>query len=290
MAIEALPPPGPELEHEHHGAEHLLLDELTERLDTLRLFNEQDESSADAVLERFGSQGPVEDTMLHELSGTAPLRHPDRFEEAHRRTMRALEVFDRNATKPPSKLRIAKFLKRPASKAVQLLIIVVVRTHQKRAIGSIRALYALRESNAVVGSPEHAMLQNARNQMDVLIPDLTKPTNGLPTFLATGAIISGTVSLVQRGLQHEVGRAIIAACFLIVAIASFWCVLRAAALARRRTRIALDATLLALWETIGDAGSPPKDQSRMFATAAAVILVLVWIVLPILVAMIVRLA
>lgn len=134
------------------------------------------------------------------------------------------------------------------------------------------------------------MLQTARNQMDVLIPDLTKPTNGLPTFLAGGALISGSVSLIQRGLQHELGRAIIAVGFLIVAIASFWCVLRAAALARRRTRIALDATLSALWETIGDAGSPPKDQSRMFATGAAVILVLVWIVLPVVVAMIVRLA
>lgn len=136
MAIEAVTPP----EHEHENAEHLLLDELTERLDTLRWFNEQDEASADAVLKRFGSQGPVKDQMLHELSGTAPLRHPEQFEEAHRRAMRALEVFDRNATKLPGKLRIVKFLRPVAAHIVQLLITVVVRTHQKRTIGSMRAL------------------------------------------------------------------------------------------------------------------------------------------------------
>ncbi|MEO6473168.1 MAG: hypothetical protein ABIR57_14300, partial [Aeromicrobium sp.] len=270
-------------------AEHLLIDELSERLDTLRLFNESDELNADEILERFGSQGPVEDNMLHELSGTAPLKHPDRFEEAHRRAMRALEVFDRNATKLPGKLRTFKFLRPLAARVVQILITVVVRSHQKRTINSMRALYAMREANAVVSSPEHSMLQNARNQMDVLIPDLTKPTNSLPTFLAGGALISGSFSMIQRGLHDEAGRAVIAVGFVIIALASFWSVLRAAAIARRRTRISLDATLTALWETIGDAGSPPKDQSRLFATGAAVLLVVVWIVIPVAIAMIVTL-
>lgn len=63
--------------------------------------------------------------------------------------------------------------------------------------------------------------------------------------------------------------------------------LRAAALVRRRTRTALDASLKALWETIGDAGSPPKDQSRLLATIAALLLALVWIVIPVLIALVV---
>lgn len=280
MAIDRATP-------ERAGADHLLLDELSERLDTLRLFTTRDESRANDVLEHFGSQGPVEDQMLHELSSKSALLHPDRFEEAHRGAMRAIEVFDRNGSRPPANLRIIKPLRRPAGRIVQVLIRIVVRMHQKRLIRDIRTLYALREANSAIGTPEHLMLETARKQMDGLIPQLSRNTTGLPAFLLGGAVISGSISLIQRGLQDEVGRAAIAFLFVVIAIASFWCVLRAAALARRRTRIALDASLKALWETIGDAGSPPRDQSRLFAVIAAILLVLVWIVLPVFVALIV---
>jgi len=283
MAIEhaaRVPPPGDD-------NEQLLIDELSERLDTLRLFRVKDEEKANDVLEHFGSQGPVEDQMLRELSSNAPLRHPDRFEEAHRGAMRAIEVFDRNGARPPSKLRTIRPLRRPAARVVQVLIRIVVRMHQKRLIRDMRTLYALREANCAVDTPEHSMLETARKQMEGVILDLSRNTTGLPAFLLGGAAISGTLSLIQRGLNDERGRLAIAALFAIIGIASFWCVLRAAAIARRRTRIALDASLKALWETIGDAGTPPKDQSRLFATIAAILLGLVWIVIPVLFALIV---
>lgn len=267
--------------------EHLLIDELSERLDTLRLFTVKDEARANDVLEKFGSQGPVEDQMLRELSSKRPLCHPDRFEEAHRGAMRAIEVFDRNGARPPAKLRTLKILQRPASRVVQVLIRIVVRLHQKRLIRDMHTLYALREANCATGTPEQLMLTTARTQMAGLIPGLSRNTTGLPAFLLGGAVISGTFSLIQRGLKDEWGRLAIGVLFVIIAIASFWCVLRAAALARRRTRIALDASLKALWETIGDAGSPPRDQSRLFATIAAILLALVWIVIPVLIALIV---
>jgi len=51
---------------------------------------------ADAILEQFGAKGKVESEMLDQLGARrAPLQYPDRFEEAHRTAMRALEVFDR---------------------------------------------------------------------------------------------------------------------------------------------------------------------------------------------------
>jgi hypothetical protein len=37
--------------------EHLLLDELSDRLDTLKLFTTNDEQRADAILEQFGAKG-----------------------------------------------------------------------------------------------------------------------------------------------------------------------------------------------------------------------------------------
>lgn len=284
MAIDHAAAPGTPGE----DPEHLLLDELSERLDTHRLFTVEDEARANDVLEKFGSQSKAEEEMLLELSSKAPLAHPDRFEEAHRGAMRAIEVFDRNGARVPGKLRVFKPLRRPASRVVQLLIRIIVRWHQKRLIRDMYMLYALREANSSIGTPQHLMLESARKQMEGLIPSLTRPITGLPAFLIGGAAISGTISLIQRGLQHDAGRIAIAALFLVIAISSFWCVLRAAAIARRRTRIALDASLLALWETIGDAGTPPKDRSRMFATIAAILLALVWIVLPILIALIVR--
>lgn len=273
---------------EQAGDRNLLLDELSERLDTLRLFRVKDESKANDVLEQFGSQGPIEDQMLLELSSKAPLRHPDRFEEAHRGAMRALEVFDRNGPRPPSQLRVIKPLKRPADMLVQLLIRIVVRMHQKRLIREMHTLYAMREANSPVGTPEHMMLETARKQMDGLIPELSRHTTGLPAFVVGGAAISGTFSVIQRGLQHDVGRIAVACVFLVIALVSFWAVLRAAAIARRRTRIALDDSLNALWETLGDAGSPPRDRSRMFATIGAILLALVWIVIPVLVALVVK--
>ena len=77
---------------------------------------------------------------------------------------------------------------------------------------------------------------------------------------------------------------LVAAAFAALALGGFWCILQAAAIARRRTRIALDQPLRALWETIGAAGHPPKDQSRQFATYAALLLVLGWIVVPVAIA------
>jgi hypothetical protein len=73
----------------------------------------------------------------------------------------------------------------------------------------------------------------------------------------------------------------VAAVFALLAFGAFWCILQAAGIARRRTRIALDQPLRALWETIGSAGHPPRDQSRQFATYAVILLVLAWIVVPV---------
>jgi hypothetical protein len=76
--------------------------------------------------------------------------------------------------------------------------------------------------------------------------------------------------------------------FAALALSGFWCILKAAAIARRRTRIALDQPLHALWQTIGAAGHPPRDHSRQFATYAVILLVLAWIVVPIAIAFAVR--
>ena len=59
-----------------------------------------------------------------------------------------------------------------------------------------------------------------------------------------------------------------------------WSALYAAGVARRRIRLTTDQPMKALWETIGAAGSPPKDASYSFAVLAIVLLVLLWILVP----------
>ena len=84
--------------------EHLLLDELSDRLETLKLIRTDDEQRADAILEQFGAKGKVESEMLDQLSARAPLQYPDRFEEAHRtvdaraRGLRSQRARDRRRT------------------------------------------------------------------------------------------------------------------------------------------------------------------------------------------------
>jgi hypothetical protein len=261
-------------------SERLLLDELSDRLDTLKIFRARGDERSGEILEQFGAQGPVESQMLEQLGDRAPLRHPDRFEEAHRSVMHALEVYDRNAARQPSSLRVGP-LKPAASFFVQLLIRVVVRDHQRSVVGHLRELYALRESASAPGTPESRVLWAARRQADRLAPGLDKKSGGLPAFVLGGAVLSGVTSILQRATRNGALLLAIAAVVATLALAAFWCVLTAAAIARRRTRICLDGPLRALWETIGSAGDPPRDRSRQFAIYAAILLVLAWIVVPV---------
>jgi hypothetical protein len=261
-------------------AETLLIDDLSDRLESLQMLRGGDTAQSEAMLEAFGSSGPIEDQMLKELSSKVSLLHPSRFDQAHRRAMRALEVFDRNGPRPPSTLKVPGLLKPVADKIVQILITVIVRSFQKRLVSHLRQLYALREANSPVGSDEYQMLATARIQVDAIAPDLNKTSLPLPAFLVGGAAISGTLSFLGDSLTSDIGRFCFAAGFLIVGLGVFWCVLKAAGIARSRGHIAIDASFQALWEVIGDAGEPPKDQARMFAVVATILLLTIWLVVP----------
>jgi hypothetical protein len=290
---DAIRPEVASAEGEIAKTEHLLLDELSDRLDTLKLFTTNDEQRADAILEQFGAKGQVESDMLEQLGARAPLQYPDRFEEAHRTAMRALEVFDRNAARPPSNLKVGP-LEPVASYVVQLLIRIIVRDYQKTVVAQIRQLYARRWANSERGSPEFGMLRLARVEVERVAPDFQRKSLGVPTFLLGGAALSGVASVFQGLLAKAVHNGallvIVAGVFAALALSGFWCILKAAAIARRRTRIALDQPLHALWQTIGAAGHPPRDHSRQFATYAVILLALAWIVVPIAIAYAVRAA
>jgi hypothetical protein len=267
--------------------ERLLLDELSERLDTLKLLRAGDDEQAGAVLEQFGARGKVEAEILEQLGLRVPLQHPERFAEAHRTAMHALEVFDRNSARPPSSLRAGP-LRPVASPVVQLVVRIIVSSYARTVARQLRELYTRRWAASEPGTREFAMLRLARLEMERVAPALENKATGVPTFLVGGAAVSGIASVLQglllKAANNDVVLVAIAAVFSAVALGAFWCILTAAATARRRTRLALDQPLRALWQTIGGAGRPPHDQSRQFAIYAIVVLLIAWLVVPVAIA------
>src|SRR4051812_7370910 len=151
-------PPTVDGENVIEKTERLVLDELTERLDTLKLLRAGGDDAANDVLEQFGAKGKVEVDMLEELSARAPLAHPERFEEAHRTAMRALEVFDRNGGRRPSTLKAGMLAPLPAP-GVEEPLRVIVRGRPKTGIHRVAPLFAPRAAEPGFGGPGVMMLR-----------------------------------------------------------------------------------------------------------------------------------
>ncbi len=267
-----------------NGSDDQGMDELVlDRIDALRVLRADTVEEKGALLEQIAGSGKVEQAIVSELSKVRPLWRPDRFEEAHRLAMRSLEVLDRNGARA-AKLPSIGPLKPIAGYVVGLLTRWVVKGHQNSLIGSIRKLYERREANATWGSPEHVMLRRARIDATRVEPAFRGNPLGLPTFLLGGAILSSVVTGIQSFLrwafEGALGIVILAVVLTLVFVGLAWSALYAAGVARRRIRLTTDQPMKALWETIGAAGTPPKDASYSFAVIAIVLLVLLWVLVP----------
>ena len=257
--------------------ERLVLDELTERLDTLKLLRAAattrpttcSSSSAPGARSKSTCSGRSSRACSPGVSGTVRRGAPHR--------VRALEVFDRNGGRRPSTLK-AGVLTPIAAPVVQQLVRIIVRGYQKTVIDRLARLYARREANLVVGTPEFMMLRMART----LKPTGSRPASrrqrsGLPTFLVGGAAVSAVGSSLQGLVVAAIGSPvvllIVAGVFAALALAAFWCIFQAAAIARRRAPSVLIARCAHLG-TGGCGGSPPRERkTRQFATYAVLLLV-----------------
>lgn len=56
--------------------------------------------------------------------------------------------------------------------------------------------------------------------------------------------------------------------------------LQGAAVARRRSRLIMSLPLAALWETVGEAGNPPRDAATLFGAIALILTGLAWLIIP----------
>jgi hypothetical protein len=270
--------------HAHQGDGRLTIDDLTDRIDALRVLRADNPDEAGRVLEELGGRGKPEQDIVDQLAKIRPLWRPDRFEEAHRVAMRSLEVLDRNGARNARMPRMGP-LKPIAEWATQQVTRYIVRSHQNTVIDRIRKLYERREANSVWGSAEHVMLRRARINAVQVEGGFKSKALGLPTFLLGGAFLSSIIGALGRAVSNAIHSRIGVIVFTLAAglvLAGLsWVVLFSAGVARRRIHLSLDQPLQALYETVGACGNPPRDESTSFAVFALVFLALSWVVIPI---------
>jgi len=258
-------------------------DLLIDQIDSLRVLRADSDEEKGRLLEQIGGKGLVEQEMVAQMSAVKPLHHPDRFEEAHRIMMRGIEVLDRNGPRPAKVPNVGP-LRPVAQWLVQQVSRWIIKSHLNRLTGRICGLYEKREANSDWGTREHAMLRRARLDARRVQVSASGSALGLPTFLLGGAaltsVASGLQSLARIAMDSTLGVSILGFITVFVLGALSWVALFSAGVARRRIRLSTDQPMKALWETIGAAGKPPRDESYNFAAYAIILLVLAWIVVP----------
>lgn len=256
---------------------------LVDQIDALRVLRADTDEEKGRLLEQIGGKGLVEQEMVSQMSAIKTLHHPDRFEEAHRIMMRGIEVLDRNGPRPSTVPNVGP-LRPIAQWLVQQVTRWIVKSHLNRLTTRICGLYEKREANSDWGTREHAMLRRARLDARRVQANSSGNALGLPTFLLGGAaltsIASGLQSLTRSAMDSTMGVSILGFIAVFVLGALSWVALYSAGVARRRIRLSTDQPMKALWETIGAAGRPPRDESYNFAVYAIILLVLAWIVVP----------
>ena len=256
---------------------------LVDQIDALRVLRADTDEEKGRLLEQIGGKGLVEQEMVSQMSAIKPLHHPDRFEEAHRIMMRGIEVLDRNGPRPSTVPNVGP-LRPIAQWLVQQVTRWIVKSHLNRLTTRICGLYEKREANSDWGTREHAMLRRARLDARRVQANSSGNALGRPTFLLGGAaltsIASGLQSLTRSAMDSTLGVSILGFIAVFVLGALSWVALYSAGVARRRIRLSTDQPMKALWETIGAAGRPPRDESYNFAVYAIILLVLAWIVVP----------
>ena len=262
--------------------ERAVSEHLVDPAEAVRLLLAKD-TDRGAMIERYSHTGNAERDIAAELEMIVPLAQPELFVEAHRSTLYAIEVLDRNGGRPPTLPRLGP-LRPLASIIVGLLTRWIANGHQRRLITAMRRLYERREAMTAPGSPEHSMLMRARLQTSRLEGDYRGASAALPAFIVGGAAFSTMTGVAERiffGISSSVVWRIVFGVLLVsIMFGLGWSVLRAAAVARRRIRMTTDAPSELLWAVIGSCGKPPRDQSYAFAAVAMAITMISWLAVP----------
>ncbi len=253
-------------------------------LERLKLLGGNDDEIA-KFLDSIEVTSPRERELLYEISRTRPLAHPDLFPQAHRNMAEALESLARHGyrgTRAGARLG-------PLAVVVRWGVMLVARylviSHIRNTATQIRNLYMMREIQAVPGTPERLALNRARIDADRMVAALEAKELALPTFLIGGAVVSvvATLGRAKDLLGSTLWATVFAVAGFMIGLLASWFILRGAALASRRIRLAVNGPAKALWHAVGWCGKPPKDQTRTFVIVSLALTLGAWIIVPILV-------
>jgi hypothetical protein len=264
--------------------EEATLEEIDNPIERLKLLAENDEGLAE-YLDAIEVTSPREREMMLEISRTRPLARPDLFPQAHRNMAEALESLARHGYHGTVAAQRAGPLRGVIRWAVRLVARYLVVSHIRNISTRLRNLYGLREIQALPGSEERRELRRARMDADRMVAALETRELALPAFLVGGAALPVFASLgrITGIFGNTLWAAVIGIVGALVALAASWVILRGAALASRRIRLATRGPLQALWNAIGWCGKPPKDSTRTFVILSVGLTLGCWIIVPILV-------
>ena len=255
-------------------------------LERLQLLAGDDDAIA-GFLDELDVHSPRERELLSELARQAQLARPERFEADHRRLIEALESLRRHGfhgSRAASRLGAPKLVVRWA---IELVARYIVVSYVKHVVMTLRNLYWVRELEAPFDSTEFKLLRPARLDALALVEIMRSREIGVPSFVFAGLLIPLAASIwrLASGFSFDAWweAALIGVVSALVGVAISWVILRGTALASRRIRLTTREPLATVWESVGWCGTPPRDQSRKFATIAIVLMVGVWIVLPLLI-------
>ena len=273
----------PRIPNPRAAIEGLLLDELATTLDSTKgILAGNPEDSARRALERLGVQSEAETRIATELANRDVLAVPDRFTEAHRLVLHALDVLERDGARDPRIPPIGP-LKPLARAGIELVAGYIVRNYAADVAKRLRVLYARREALADEGTPERAALTAAREEAESVAPGYSGGSLGV-LGLAGGGIAGAAIAGIAPLVPQLANRAVLGGVLIALFVAFFcigWAMLRGAAVARRRSGLIMGTPLAALWETIGHCGQPPTDNSVTIGTLAVVVTAITWVVLPV---------
>ncbi len=261
----------------------LVLDEVSEKFEAFQALRKADNAAADQILNSLGAQDDVDRDIILEVSSPRAIGHPKRFPEAHRLAVRALEVLDRNGGRAVTVSGLGP-LSPIAGFLAQQVAQLIIRMHQSNLADHILHLYERREANMDDDDPHRLMVTRARIQMKRIAPGFKRNALEVPLFVVAGAGASTALRLVSDAVlaafSSLVGKVIAVVVIGLVVAGLAWVVLRGAAVARRRITLTTDGPMQALWETVGRAGLPPQDPSRVFALIALIFALLPWVLIP----------
>jgi hypothetical protein len=269
-------------------ASQRLEDETLEGIDNpierLKLLGENDDAIA-KYLDAMEVTSPREREMLYEISRTRPLARVEDFPQAHRNMVEALESLARHGYHGTAAGKSVGPLRTVIRWGVKLVARYVVVSYIRNMSNQLRNLYGLREIQALPGTDERRELHRARIDAERMVDALKTRELALPTFLVGGALIPlfATLGRVTGVLGSTVWASALAFVGMLLALIASWLILRGAALASRRIRLATRGPAAALWNAIGWCGRPPKDQSRTFVIVSVALTLGSWILVPLLV-------